>query len=284
MFHMRNRPDFFALDQLVSHADALMRTVDGLGELGTKSPTHNYIYHYTKIRLQLEIATCRMSRGDINGAVNLARLTLLVLRKLPRDAIREAVTLEAVTAIVVDLSTVGADHETMRPFALMAERALKSCEWFGGNSARLAFEKACLVRSFLNKRPEYRSDPAIATALASIAKLIGRDPSDELRPNVVMDQINQHIEDGDLDRAVPLIALLRQSANAHDLVTIDCLETDIALRRNDYDVALPAIDHLVATEFTSTHLAVPMSQGLGKIYQTLVRLPSEDTNPSPQLA
>jgi NAD(P)-dependent dehydrogenase (short-subunit alcohol dehydrogenase family) len=284
ILHMRNRPDFFALDQLVSHADALMRTVGEFGELPTKSPKHNYMYHYTKIRLQLEVATCRMSRGDLNGAVNLARLALLDLRKLPRDAIRDAVTLEGVSAIVVDLSTAGADVETMRPFALMAERALKSCEWFGGNSARLAFEKAYLVRSFLNKRPEYRTDAAIATALVGINELISRDPSNELRPNVVMDQINQHIEDGNLDQTVPLVALLRQSTNAHDLVTVDCLEADIALRRNDYDLALLAIDNLIATELNSTHLAVPMSQGLGKIYQTLARLLADDTNLPPQLA
>lgn len=38
--HMRNRPDFFALDQLVSHAEALMRVVGELGPLPTKwSPT-----------------------------------------------------------------------------------------------------------------------------------------------------------------------------------------------------------------------------------------------------
>jgi hypothetical protein len=98
ILHMRSRPDYFALDQLVSHADSLIGHIAELGEMPTKSPKHNYLYQYTKIRLQLEVGTCRMSRGDVNGSVNLARLALLDLAKLPRDPIRDAVTLEAVSA------------------------------------------------------------------------------------------------------------------------------------------------------------------------------------------
>jgi hypothetical protein len=284
ILHVRNRPDYFALDQLVSHGDSLMRTIGTLGELPTKSAKHNYIYHYTKIRLQLEIGTCRMSRGDVNAAVNLARRALLDLAKLPRDAIRDAVALEAVSAIVVDLSDAGADVATMRPFALMAEKALKSSEWFGGNSAQLAYEKAYLVKSFLTKRPEYRGDTAIARALAGIGQIVARDPSDEIRPNVLMDQINQHIEDGTLEETRPLIAQLRQAANPHDTITIDCLETDIALRRKDFQIALPAIDNLLSTELHSTHHAAPLSQGLGKIFQTLQRLIAEETGQDLELS
>ena len=39
ILHMRNRNEFFAVDQLVSHAEALMRVVDGLGHLPSRSST-----------------------------------------------------------------------------------------------------------------------------------------------------------------------------------------------------------------------------------------------------
>ena len=71
-----------------------------------------------------------------------------------------------------------------------------------------------------------------------------------------MDQINRHIEDGTLDQIGPLIAALRETANTHDAIMIDCLEVDVALRRADYEVALPAIrallcpsDHIFWSDF-----------------------------------
>lgn len=277
ILNMRNRPDYFATDQLVSHADSLMRHIAELGEMPAKSADHNYLYHYTRIRLQLEIGTCRMSRGDVSSSVNLARLALLDLRKLPRDPIRDAMTLEAVSAIVVDLSDAGVDAATMRPFAAMAERALAMCESRGGNSARLAYEKAYLVRSFLAKRPIYRTEPAIARAFDRIEQLIGRDPSDEIRPNVLMDQINQHIENDTLEQTPPLLAQLRGIANPYDAVMLDCLEVDIALRRKDFQTALPRLAGLLSTQAEHTHLAAPMSKGLGKIYQTVQRLIADHT-------
>lgn len=277
ILHMRNRPDYFATDQLVSHADSLMRHVAELGEMPAKSAKHNYLYHYTRIRLQLEIGTCRMSRGDMNSSVNLARLALLDLSKLPRDPIRDAVMLEAVSAIVVDLSDAGADAATMRPFVVMAERALAMCESRGGNSARLAYEKAYVVRSFLAKRPIYRAEPAISRVFDSIEQIIGRDPSDEIRPNVLMDQINQHIDNTTFEQTPPLLAQLRAISNPYDAITLDCLEVDIALRRRDFETALPRLTDLLSAEPHQKYLAAPMSKGLGKIYQTLQRLTADHT-------
>jgi hypothetical protein len=277
ILHMRNRPDHFATDQLVSHADSLMRHIAELGEMPAKSADHNYLYHYTRIRLQLEIGTCRMSRGDVNSSVNLARLALLNLSRLPRDPIRDAVTAEAASAIVVDLSDAGADAVTMRPFAMMAERALAVCESRGGNSARLAYEKAYVVRSFLAKRPIYRAEPAISRVFDRIDQMIERDPSDEIRPNVLMDKINEHIENNTLEKTPPFLAQLRGIVNPYDAVMLDCLEVDIALRGKDFQAALPLLTDLLATEPQHTHLAAPMGKGLGKIYQTLQRLIADHT-------
>lgn len=284
ILHMRNRNEFFAVDQLVSHAEALMRVFSGLGDLPSLSAKHDYLFRYTKIRLQLEIGTCRMSRGDLTTSVNLARTALLELSTLPRDAIRDAVALEAVSAIIVDLSTAGSNVAIVRPFAAMAERALISCESFGANSARLAYEKAYLVRSFLNRRVEYRDDPTIAVVLRKIDEVIARDPSDEVRPNAVIDHINELVRAGDLDATDPLVATLRLTANAHDTVTLDCLQADIDLRRGQFDCALPAIESLVNAELHESHLALPLSQGLGKVFQTLEQLALDGVGPSTRLA
>ena len=105
--------------------------------------------------------------------------------------------------------------------------------------------------------------------------LISRDPSDEVRPNAVMDELQERINAGDLDQVDPLMQALKATANSHDAVTLDCLEVDIALRRHEFDSALPALDDLLTLELHKTHRAHPLSRGLAKIYWTLERLISE---------
>ena len=96
----------------------------------------------------------------------------------------------------------------MRPFAVLVVRTLISCELFGGSAAGTAFDRAYLVRSFLKKRPEYRNDAVIGKAIRSIDQMITRDPSDEVRPNLVMDKIWDLIEARDLDSVDSLVATL----------------------------------------------------------------------------
>ena len=110
--------------------------------------------------------------------------------------------------------------------------------------------------------------------------MIARDPSDEVRPNAVIDHINELVQAGDLDATDPLVATLREAANAHDAVTLDCVQADIDLRREQFDSALPAIEALVNAELYESHLALPLSQGLGKVFQTLEQLVADGVGPS----
>jgi hypothetical protein len=90
-----------------------------------------------------------------------------------------------------------------------------------------------------------------------------------VRPNAVIDHINELVQAGDLDATDPLVATLRETANAHDAVTLDCVQADIDLRREQFDSALPAIEALVNAELYESHLALPLSQGLGRCFRPL---------------
>ena len=138
MSQMRHRNAFFAVDQLASHADQLLRVILQVSRFEFHQPDHVTMFKYTRSMLQLELATCRMSRGDFTSSVNLARTVLLDLAELPRDRVRDVMALVAVSSIVVDLSTAGSSAATMRPFAQLAARILLSCESFGGKAATAA--------------------------------------------------------------------------------------------------------------------------------------------------
>ena len=128
------------------------------------------------------------------------------------------------------------------------------------------------MRSFLNKRPEYRNDAVIGSAIRSVDQMITRDPSDEVRPNVVMDRIWQLIEARDLDSVDSLIAALRGDAHSYDAVAVSCVEVVVALHRRQIDFALRRIEELVTMPLENEHLGVPLAHGLGHIFRTLEEL------------
>lgn len=171
----------------------------------------------------------------------------------------------------------------MRPFAVLVVRTLISCELFGGSAAGTAFDRAYLVRSFLKKRPEYRNDAVIGKAIRSIDQMITRDPSDEVRPNLVMDKIWDLIEARDLDSVDSLVATLSHHAHSYDAVTIACVEVVVALHRGHIDSALLRIDELIVMPLENEHLGVPLTHGLGHIMRTLEELIAIPVGQSDQL-
>ncbi|MGJ6127182.1 hypothetical protein QN239_31860 [Mycolicibacterium sp. Y3] len=209
---MRDRNAFIAVDQLAAHADALLAVILKASRFAFHEQNEMTFFQLTRLMLQLELSTCRMSRGDLNSSVNLARSVLLDLADMPRDRHRDTLALVAASSMVVDLSTAATPPSTLAPFSVLAVQTLISCESFGGSVARKAFEKAYLVRSFLTNCPEYRNNPTIGRTIRTIDQMITRDPSNEVRPNVVMDRIWDLIQARDLESIDSLIATLSDHA------------------------------------------------------------------------
>ena len=284
LIHARDRNHYFVVDQLAAHALSLLNFIDGLGELPTPGGAATKMFRYLKQGLKLEVSTCRMSRGDVNASVNLARDALRELWSYPPDPVRDALALQAASSIVVDLSDAGTDAITMRTWALYALRAVIASESSSTSGAAKAFEKAYVVRSLLNSRASYREDAVIAKVIHELNEMVARDPSDELRPNALMDELVERIDAGDLDESLDeMLATLRSSANDYDKHTFDCLEVDIALKRHRFDEALPAINGLLARPLHQTHGARPLSRGLVNIHRTLEGLIATGIGPIEEL-
>jgi hypothetical protein len=270
LIHARRQNRYFVVDQLAAHALSLLRFIDGLDQLSFANEMATKMFRYLKQGLKIEVSTCRMSRGDVNASVNLAREALHELWSYPPDPVREALALHAASSIVVDLSDAGADAVTMRPWAAYSLRAVIAAESSGTSGAALAFERAYLLRSSLNAREPYREDAVITRVIHELNEMIARDPSDELRPNALLDELTARIDAGDLDESLDeTLATLRASVNDYDRHTFDCLEVDLAVRRQKFDHALSAIAELLNRPLHQTHGARPLSRGLVNIHRTL---------------
>jgi len=214
-----------------------------------------------------------MSRGDVNASVNLAREALHELWSYPPDPVRDALALQAASSIVVDLSDAGAEAVAMRTWAMYALRAVVAAESSSTSGAGLAFERAYLLRSSLNSRESYREDAVIARVIHELNEMIARDPSDELRPNALLDELIARIDAGDLDDSLDgTLATLRASSNDYDRHTVDCLEVDLAVKRQQFDHAFTGITELLNRPLHQTHGARPLARGLVNIHRTLENL------------
>lgn len=280
LIHARRQSRYFVVDQLAAHALSLLSVIDGLGDLPTPGGSATTMFRYLKQGLKLEVSTCRMSRGDVNASVNLAREALHELWSYPPDPVRDALALQAASSIVVDLSDAGAEAVTMRIWALYALRAVIAAESSSTSGAALAFERAYLLRSSLNSRESYREDAVIARVIHELNEMIARDPSDELRPNALLDELIARIDAGDLDDSLDeTLATLRASANDYDRHTFDCLEVDLALKRQQFDHAFSGITEILNRPLHQTHGARPLSRGFVNIHRTLDKFIAAGTGP-----
>jgi hypothetical protein len=238
---------------------------------------------FVAVCLKLEISTCRIGRGDVYSSVNLAREALLELWSLPQDPVRDALALKAASSIVVDLCEAGMDADKMRIWANFALMAALACESLGPKGAAVAYDHAYQVRSSLKMRQAYRDDPQIAAVITALDEMIQRDPSDELRPSAVMEQVVELLASGDLDAVDPLLVSLRTVSNDYDKHILDCLDAEIALKRGDFEQAIDAIDELIARELQATYGARPLSRGLVGIWRTIEQLIIDGVGPTDQL-
>jgi hypothetical protein len=75
-----------------------------------------------------------------------------------------------------------------------------------------------------------------------------------------------------------MLPSLIEGANEYDRITMQCLAVVVHLHTDAFELADQDIGELLAIQMHEEYMAVPLMQGLGKIYQALMalqgRLPS----------
>ena len=102
---MRSDLEFFAVDQLLLHAEALLDLLAEHEPLSSASEQHNRVFGYCKAMLQLELGKCYWARGDATGSVQMSKAAVETLQTLPTNPLTTMLAIEAVSSAVVDLRT-----------------------------------------------------------------------------------------------------------------------------------------------------------------------------------
>lgn len=271
---MRSEFEFFAVDQLLLHAEALLRLLDEQEPLSSLSDQANRMYGYCKAMLQLEIGKCFVARGDMTGSIEMSKAAVDSLKSLPVTPVTTFLALEAVSSVVVDLSSAGESVNYVVPFAQMAAAILLTVNLAAASETLRAFvfEKAKLLRTFLRKREEYRSVEAVQRIIVALEQFIALDTSGTVSSHDLLEQTNDDIQAGNYGPVMDMIPTLLEDANEYDRITIRCLAVVAQLHTGAFAAADEGIASLLAFEMHQDYLAVPLMQGLGKIYQAMTAL------------
>ncbi|WP_231976664.1 hypothetical protein, partial [Mycobacterium sp. E740] len=236
---MRNAFEFFAVDQLLLHATSLLELLDSQEPLTSLSERHRRNFGYCRAMLMLEIGRCYLARGDMTGSIEMSKAAVDGMDLLPKTPVTEFLMLQALSSVLVDLSSAGESVGYVAPFAQMNLALLlsvdldKSTETFRG----FIFETAKLVRTHLRNRDEYTANASIQIVIDELNKLIERDASGTVSAHDLMDQVNGFISSGQYREALIMMPALEQDANEYDKITMRCLRVYLEVYAGEFESA-----------------------------------------------
>lgn len=271
---MRLAFEFFALDVFLLHAEELLRLVNEHEPLSRLSEQNNRTYRYCKAMLQLEIGKCYIARGDMTGSIEMSKAAVDSLQTLPVSPVTTFLALEAMSSVVVDLSSAGESVDYVLPFAQMSTAILLTIDLAAASETLrgFAFEKAKLLRNFLRKREEYTAVDGIRVVISALEQFISRDTSGTVTSQDLMDQVNNLIQENDYASVVEMLPQLLEGSNEYDRITIQCLAVVAQLHIAQHEAAGEGLSELLAFQMHNDYLALPLGQGLGRVWQTLMAL------------
>lgn len=271
---MRSDLEFFAVDQLLLHAEALLDLLAKHEPLSSASEQHNRVFGYCKAMLQLELGKCYWARGDATGSVHMSKAAVETLQTLPTNPLTTMLAIEAVSAAVVDLSNAGESVEYIVPFATMSLALILSIDIAAATDAlrSFVFERAKSVRAFLRKRTEYMGVRAVQQVVGALEGFIALDTTGTVSEHDLLETVNDLIEANNYAAVLEMIPDLLEGANDYDRILVQSIAVIAQLHTGSYDAANEGIDDLLAFQMHQDYMATPLMQGLGKIYQALMAL------------
>lgn len=271
---MRSDLEFFAVDQLLLHAEALLDLLAKHEPLSSASEQHNRVFGYCKAMLQLELGKCYWARGDATGSVQMSKAAFETLQTLPTNPLTTMLALEAVSSAVVDLSNAGESVEYIVPFATMSLALILSIDVAAATDElrSFVFERAKSIRAFLRKRTEYMAVQAVQQLVEAFENVIALDTSGAVSGHDLLETVNDLIEADNYAAVMDMIPGLLENANDYDRILVQSIAVIAQLHTGLYDAADAGINDLLAIQMHQDYMATPLMQGLGKIYQTLMAL------------
>ncbi len=268
---LRTEGQFFAVEQLRMHAEALLELVSEREPLSTESVDHDKHYKYLKAMLQIELSTCQFSRGNLQEAYNLGLAAMRALSTIAYDQNARMIAMKSVFDQIHDLSFGEAPAALLAIHAHVLVQFCNECEARPEDAFRnIAYTFAGEALAMITRIPTYRESPQLQSIATQLKDVGARDPEPETRAHTRNVIRNQLIDAGEYQAILDGLPEWRSlDGGVHNAIIFDGLQAVAQLHTDRFDDALPVIDTILNLKPYGQHLLVFTHEALKKIAKAL---------------
>lgn len=282
---MRASGEYFAVEQLRLHAEALLQLVNAREPLSSYSPQHLRVYTYTKALLQAELCTCQASRGKLQAAYDLGRAAAQNLSAYAYEKPARVITMVLLDDMIKHLSMAEVPPDLLGIFATALLPAIREAETDDRDGVRnLAYDVAGDVFVAINRTETYRNSPFLRGVARQLEEIAARDPSPQNREVTRLKRVNALYEAGQFQDIHQLLPRWREANDSlENAVVLDGLEIVAQLHTDAVDEALQGIDRLLAIKPYGGYLYLSLYEALKKVARELNRVADDLEADRPRL-
>jgi len=271
---LRDQGEFFAVEQLRLHANALVTLVGENEPMPSLSTQNRRVYTYAKALLRAELSTCSASRGRLQEALELGHTATQDLtpwlHELPARLIRAKILSNMIGDLSIGEAAPEAVAALVDPLLEAVREAIASTD---ESKRRVGYTIAAETLSYLNRTDLHRNSSLLVGARTEFADIADSDPSPNQGGQIQNNLTNRLYESGHFAELLGLAVQWREAnSSIENGVLLDALVIVCQLHTDAIDDALVAIDALVSTTVHANYVLVTMHEAMKKVGRELHRV------------
>lgn len=271
---MRTQGEYFAVEQLRLHANALLTLMADNEPMSSLSPQNARVYTYAKTLLQAELSTCAASRGRLQDALRLGHAAIKTLSPVMSEPYARRIAMKILSSMVADLSFGEAPPELVRTCAMPFTIAAVEAESDDNAAVRaIAYTLASDTRAVLERLDIYRDSPLLSGVRQTLLELTERDPSKDTQPAAQMKRVNELYDAGRFSELGELAdQLLEANTSLEGAVMLNAIKIMTQLHTDALDEALAGIERLLDIDNYADYVLLSLHEALKKTARELHRV------------
>lgn len=271
---LRDQGEFFAVEQLRLHANALLTLVAENEPMPSLSTQNRRAYTYAKALLRAELSTCAASRGRLQEALELGHAATQDLtpwlHELPARLIRAKILSNMIGDLSIGEAAPEAVAAVVDPLVEAVREAIASTD---ESKRRVGYTIAAETLSYLNRTDLHRNSPLLVSARTELASITDRDPSPNQSGAILNNLANRLYEAGQFDELLQHAIQWREAnGSIENRMLLDALVIVCQLHTGAIDDALAAIETLVSVTVHANYVLVSLHEALKKVGRELHRV------------
>ncbi|MFD6354625.1 hypothetical protein [Nocardia tengchongensis] len=269
---MRAQEEFFALEQLRVHAEALLTLIAEQSSLPRAAAPTERVFIAARALLMLELGVClaQAARYDKSTRIETDATTLLDGLNEPFARKLAALTL---SDQAIDSALALAPPEQLAAPARLALPLLTTLSEDDKPLLReFAYERAGELAQMLSRTQRYQSDARLRELVTAFRQIAVSNPQVDSSVYALIERIDGALARADyrnvLDELLPRFRAL--DLPLYTQLTLDTLEVFAQLGAGRMREAIAGMDTLLDIELVGTHLIQPLRDGLRKILQAII--------------